>query len=207
MAFIQNHDQIGNRAFGDRLGQNASPEAMRALAACYLLLPQTPMLFMGEEWGANQPFPFFCDFSGELADAVRNGRRAEFARFPEFQDPANRERIPDPLAESTFTSAKLDWSAVDPVRLAHYTALISARREHIVPLLPAITEAGTAAPRGPGAALATWRVDPTRVLTLAVNLSADRIDVPPAQGQLIWSEGDTSSALGAWSVRWSLEAA
>ena len=69
------------------------------------------MIFMGEEWGAMQPFPFFCDFEGELADAVRRGRREEFARFPEFQDPEQRDRIPDPLAESTFTSAKLDWTA------------------------------------------------------------------------------------------------
>ena len=121
VAFIQNHDQIGNRAFGERLSAIATPEAMRAIAAIYLLLPQMPMLFMGEEWGAPQPFPFFCDFEGELADAVREGRRAEFARFPEFQDPEQRDRIPDPQAESTFASAKLDWTAVDSrSRLAHY---------------------------------------------------------------------------------------
>jgi maltooligosyltrehalose trehalohydrolase len=75
VAFIQNHDQIGNRAFGDRLGRIAPPEAVRAVAAMYLLAPQTPMLFMGEEWGASHPFPFFCDFGGELSGAVRNGRR------------------------------------------------------------------------------------------------------------------------------------
>jgi maltooligosyltrehalose trehalohydrolase len=101
VAFIQNHDQIGNRALGERLHAIASPEAIRALAAAYLLLPQTPMIFMGEEWGAKQPFPFFCDFEGELADAVREGRRAEFAGFPEFHDPEQHDRIPDPLAEST----------------------------------------------------------------------------------------------------------
>ena len=67
VSFIQNHDQIGNRAFGERLNMLAPPEAMRALASVYLLAPQTPMLFMGEEWGAAQPFLFFCDFSGELA--------------------------------------------------------------------------------------------------------------------------------------------
>ena len=109
VAFIQNHDQVGNRAFGDRVTDFAPAEAVRAIAAVYLLLPQIPMLFMGEEWGAAQPFPFFCDFGPELADAVRKGRREEFARFPEFQDPAMRERIPDPMAEETFASAKLDW--------------------------------------------------------------------------------------------------
>ena len=150
VAFIQNHDQVGNRAFGDRLGQTAKPAAMRALAATYLLLPQTPMLFMGEEWGARQPFPFFCDFDGDLADAVREGRRSEFARFPEFQDPEQRERIPDPLAEATFASAKLDWSAIDQAHLAHYTALLAARREHIAPLLEQITHGGSGPRDRPG---------------------------------------------------------
>ena len=205
VAFIQNHDQIGNRAFGDRLSGTAKPEAMRALAAIYLLLPQTPMIFMGEEWGARQPFPFFCDFDGELADAVRNGRRAEFARFPEFQDPAQRDRIPDPLAESTFTSAKLDWSAVDADRLASYTALIAARRSHIVPLLPLIAGAGTATQRGRGAMRVSWQVGDGRSLVLAANLSDQPVDFPPADGQAIWSEGDTAQGLGPWSVRWSLE--
>ncbi len=107
MAFIQNHDQIGNRAFGERISQITTPEAMRALVAIYLLLPQVPMLFMGEEWEATQPFPYFCDFHGELADQVRQGRKDEFASFPEFKDPKKRDTIPDPLAESTFLSGKL----------------------------------------------------------------------------------------------------
>ena len=101
VAFIQNHDQIGNRAFGERINAIAPPEAVRAVSSVYMLLPQIPMLFMGEEWAASTPFPFFCDFGGDLAEAVRTGRREEFARFPEFQDPEKRERIPDPEAEST----------------------------------------------------------------------------------------------------------
>ncbi len=109
IAFIQNHDQVGNRAFGERIAAIASPASVRAIAAVYLLLPQVPMLFMGEEWAASQPFPFFCDFSGELANAVRKGRRKEFAKFPEFKDEKARERIPDPQAETTFASAKLNW--------------------------------------------------------------------------------------------------
>lgn len=90
VAFIQNHDQVGNRAFGERITATAPAEAVRAIAAVYLLSPQIPMLFMGEEWAAAQPFPFFCDFDEELAAAVREGRREEFARFPEFQDPKAR---------------------------------------------------------------------------------------------------------------------
>ena len=88
IAFIQNHDQVGNRAFGDRLAAITAPEALKAIAGIYLLLPQIPMLFMGEEWCASQPFLFFCDFSGDLARGVCDGRRAEFARFPEFRDQA-----------------------------------------------------------------------------------------------------------------------
>ena len=88
VGFIQNHDQIGNRAFGERLNALAPPEVIRALASVYLIAPQTPMLFMGEEWGAEQPFPFFCDFHGQLADAIRKGRREEFSHFPEFADPS-----------------------------------------------------------------------------------------------------------------------
>lgn len=205
VAFIQNHDQIGNRAFGDRLGQTASASAMRALAAVYLLLPQTPMIFMGEEWGAKQPFPFFCDFEGDLADAVREGRRSEFARFPEFQDPEQRDRIPDPLAESTFTSAKLDWSAVDHERLAHYTALLAARREHIVPLLPQITQGGEATEYGLGVVQVTWDAGSAGRLSLVANLTDKPIDFPPIPGQTIWSEGEVGTALGSWAVCWALE--
>jgi maltooligosyltrehalose trehalohydrolase len=203
VAFIQNHDQIGNRAFGERLNTIAAPEAMRALAAIYLLLPQTPMIFMGEEWGARQPFPFFCDFEGELADAVRKGRRAEFAGFPEFHDPEQRDRIPDPLAESTFVSAKLNWSAVDPDRVAHYRALIAARQEFVVPLLPDITRGGSADCYGAEAVQVRWQAG-ARVLALTANLSSRRVDIPEPHGRTIWSEGDTIPALGPWSVRWSL---
>ncbi|KGM30195.1 malto-oligosyltrehalose trehalohydrolase, partial [Inquilinus limosus] len=81
VGFLQNHDQIGNRALGDRLAALAEPAALEAMTAVLLLAPQIPLLFMGEEWGSRQPFPFFCDFEGELADTVRRGRREEFAAF------------------------------------------------------------------------------------------------------------------------------
>ncbi len=164
VAFLQNHDQIGNRAFGDRLTANAPPEALRALAAVYLLLPQIPMLFMGEEWHAAQPFPFFCDFEGDLADLVREGRRREFARFPEFQHETSRARIPDPQADSTFESAKLNWAEVDEPRhrswLNFYRRLIARRQEVIVPLLPVIGgHAGTYEMIGPAAVVVRWRIE------------------------------------------------
>src|SRR5690606_29849564 len=100
--FLQNHDQIGNRAFGERLVELARPDALRAATALLLLSPMIPLLFMGEEWGAREPFLFFTDHHGELADAVREGRRNEFAEFAEFADEETRARIPDPNAIETF---------------------------------------------------------------------------------------------------------
>ena len=98
--FLQNHDQIGNRAFGERLTTLAEPARLKMMQALLLLAPQVPLLFMGEEWGAEEPFLFFCDFHDELADAVREGRRREFAHFPEFANAAARARIPDPNADA-----------------------------------------------------------------------------------------------------------
>ena len=121
-------------------------EAVRAIAAVYLLLPQIPMLFMGEEWGAAQPFPFFCDFGPELAAAVRKGRREEFARFPEFRDPAVRETIPDPTAEATFLSAKLAWGDRDRAphaeRLARYRRISASAVARSRRVLPPSTRVG-----------------------------------------------------------------
>src|SRR5204863_2011347 len=107
--FLQNHDQIGNRPPGDRLVAQADPSAVAAALAVTLLAPMPPLLFMGEEWGSARPFPFFCDFQGELAMAVRCGRRREFPQaYAKFGD-----AIPDPLAEETFLAAVLDWEARD----------------------------------------------------------------------------------------------
>ncbi len=205
VAFIQNHDQIGNRAFGERLSALASPAAVRALASVYLLLPQTPMLFMGEEWAAAQPFPFFCDFAGDLAEAVRNGRRAEFTRFPEFAGPRQAAKIPDPVAESTFLSAKLDWSRIDAERLDFYRAALAARREHIRPLLPDIEHGGQSSILDDQAVRVVWRSG-ERGLTLDANLSDARIAFPDASG-VFWRCGETEAEFGPWSVRWSVGAA
>ena len=127
VCFLQNHDQIGNRALGDRLEWSANPEAIDAALAITLLAPMPPMLFMGEEWGARTPFPFFCDFDGELAEAIRKGRRNEFAEaYETFGDD-----VPDPLAASTFKTAKLDWEERDGEGSDRYRlvkALLAVRR-------------------------------------------------------------------------------
>lgn len=214
VAFAQNHDQIGNRAFGDRLTAITAPEVMRAVAAVYLLLPHIPMLFMGEEWAATQPFPFFCEFGPELAEAVREGRRREFMRFPAFQDPAMRELIPDPTAESTFRAAKLDWD--DLRRAPHagwldwYRRVLAVRHAEIVPRLAGIGCGGRYRVLAPGAVLVRWALgEPSRELVLAVNLSAvPAHGFPPPSGRVLWREAEAADdgVFGPWAVRWSIEA-
>src|SRR5262249_30158125 len=105
VGFLQNHDQVGNRALRQRLSAPGRPAALELARAVTLWAPHIPLLFMGEEWWAAEPFLYFCDFAGELADAVREGRRREFARFPEFADPDLRARIPDPGAPETFAAS------------------------------------------------------------------------------------------------------
>ena len=212
IAFIQNHDQIGNRALGERLNRLASEEARRALTAIYLLLPQIPMLFMGEEWDATQPFPFFCDFEGELAEAIRKGRCTEFSHLPEFSDPDSLAKLPDPLSEATFRSAVLDWSA--PERPAHgawlerYRKILAVRRAEIVPRLRYIgAEAGRYFIRGPGAVSVQWQCGDGTRLQLDANLSSRRsITFPRCTGRVLWQEGahDAYGVLKPWTVRWML---
>ena len=209
VAFIQNHDQIGNRAFGERITALCSPEAIRAVAAVYLLLPQIPMLFMGEEWSASTPFPFFCDFEGELADAVRTGRREEFARFPEFSDPAVRNTIPDPLSAETFGSAKLKWDEIaDPVHagvLDWYRRILAVRRSRIVPLLPSLRSGGSHVVVGASAVSVSWTVPGEAVLRLDANLKGSGQAGFPSGAEVLWSEGLTEATeFGPWAVRWTL---
>jgi maltooligosyltrehalose trehalohydrolase len=142
VSFLQNHDQIGNRAFGERLPALVSDAAkLDAAYACLLLSPHVPMLFMGEEWAASTPFLYFCDFGPELARAVSTGRREEFKRFAVFQDEAARARIPDPNDRSTFEACMLRWGerAASPhrERLAWITRLLQLRRDALLPHLPA----------------------------------------------------------------------
>lgn len=128
VVFLQDHDQVGNRAVGDRFAQHAGPDDQAAAAALYLLSAFTPMLFMGEEWAASAPFPFFSHLGPELGPLVTQGRAREFAAMG--WDAAT----PDPQATSTFDSAKLDWDerseAGHARMLAWYETLIRLRRDH-----------------------------------------------------------------------------
>jgi maltooligosyltrehalose trehalohydrolase len=110
---ISNHDQVGNRALGERLNQLISPAAYRAASAFLLTEPYTPMFFMGQEWASSSPFLYFTDHHDELGKGVTEGRRKEFAQFSDFQDPVKRARIPDPQKVTTFTNSKLNWSELE----------------------------------------------------------------------------------------------
>ena len=188
--FLQNHDQIGNRAFGERLTALADPQALRAATALLLLSPQIPLLFMGEEYGASQPFLYFTShLTPELADAVRNGRRQEFARFSAFSDPARRERIPDPNAEQTFLASIPRPDDQTAMAWREWTrSLLAIRHTHIVPRLQDARAIG-AEVIGPAAVRARWRMADGRVLMAAINLGA--APAPISYSRLADGQGGT----------------
>ena len=185
--FLQNHDQVGNRAFGERLTQLSDERRLRCLTAIQLLAPPPPLLFMGEEWGCQQPFLFFCDFEGELGEAVRKGRREEFARFASFKG-----EIPDPLAQDTFKQCVLDWKARDPGWLAHYKKLLQLRARAIAPRK---FGSGTYRMLGERAFEVRWDK-----LVLIANCGDQPVQVKDApKAAPLWSNGDPGKP---WSVTW-----
>jgi maltooligosyltrehalose trehalohydrolase len=199
--FLQNHDQIGNRPFGDRLDALAKPEAIKAALAVTLLAPSIPMLFMGEEWGSKVPFPFFCDFKGDLAEAVRKGRRDEYAwAYEKFGSD-----VPDPLSEATFRSATLDWEYRDnSERLSLVTKLLVVRRRHIMPLL-ADAHFGDAHAAENGLLHANWRLGGDVTLWLTANLSDQALSSPSKQNLVMPIWGEPADTMKPWSVLWQME--
>jgi maltooligosyltrehalose trehalohydrolase len=202
--FLQNHDQIGNRAFGDRLESNVSAPAIEAALAITLLAPAIPMLFMGEEWGSRTPFPFFCDFKGDLAQAVRSGRRKEYAwAYARYGD-----EVPDPLDIKTFQSAVLDWEqpnlAEGQQRLKLVQKLLAIRMRMIVPRL-AGTAFGEAHAADNGLLAANWHMGDGATLRLTANLSVTEIAHQlDHTGTAIWGAA-TDNPLPPWSVFWRLD--
>ncbi len=193
VAFLQNHDQIGNRALGERLTLLADTARLRAATALLLLSPQIPLLFMGDETGSQSPFLFFTDFQDELADAAREGRRREFAKFAAFADAETRERIPDPNAAATFGDSypapgpdTADWQAL-------YTELLAIRRSEIVPRLHDARPLG-ALVIGDGAVVARWRMADGAVLAIAINLGSDIVHFPPPEGRTLFEIGSPGAA-------------
>ncbi len=211
--FLQNHDQVGNRALGERIAGLADAAALRLATAALLLAPSVPLIFMGEEYAASTPFLYFCDFEGKLAEAVREGRRREFAAFARFRDPAARERIPDPGAEETFLASKLAWEERTAGKhaecLEHYRKLLAVRARHIVPHLEGERFAGRFETVGAGGLAVDWTLADGARLHLRANFSATPCaGMTPAPGTVVHAEGAARDAGRApWSGTWSLEAA
>jgi malto-oligosyltrehalose trehalohydrolase len=193
--FIQNHDQVGNRAMGERLIELAGAEKTKVLLATLLLSPHIPLLFMGEEYGETNPFLFFTDFHGELAKAVREGRRRE------FQDHAGHEHdaVPDPNARSTFENSKLGWDKRDTEEgkawLEFTARLLALRHEHIVPLIAnAGGNTGEVLEAGEAFYTVAWTFPKGR-LGMAVNLSGTARDMPRQKGEVIFAYPDATDQL------------
>jgi malto-oligosyltrehalose trehalohydrolase len=205
--FLQNHDQIGNRAFGERLTTLAPEQALAAAAAVLLLAPSPPLLFMGEDWGATAPFLFFCDFKGDLATAVREGRRREFARFPAFSSPAARERIPDPLDIGTFERSRLDRaSQCRPDVVERYRSLLSLRHREIVPHLRENAPPKAAYEVAGRRLTAEWQFEDGAALRVVANLGNDHapFDRPGPDWRHLWGPEPGAETLDPWTVIWSI---
>ena len=201
ISFLQNHDQIGNRAFGERIIDLADPRAVRAAMATLLLAPSPPLLFMGEEFGADTPFLFFCDFEKNLATAVTEGRRNEFARFARFNDPGQRERIPDPSADTTFEASRLNWSDIEQPGhsewLGFYRGLLTLRCQHIVPrLLTGCVVDENYEIQGHRGLTVHWKFHdrPAGELILMANLGNDSLSVSlPSDSNVIFASDELSA--------------
>ncbi|RST48545.1 malto-oligosyltrehalose trehalohydrolase [Variovorax sp. DXTD-1] len=206
VSYLQTHDQVGNRAFGERIHAMGDPALVRAAFACVLLSPHVPMLFMGDEFAASSPFLYFCDFGPELASAVAEGRRSEFGGFAAFADEAARARIPDPNAEETFTASKLRWRerGTQPhfARLCEMQQLLEARHRMLVPHLAGARHAGSHRCEN-GLVQVQWELastvagEPARRLHLLANFgmqAATHSAVPP--GAVVYSSGAAADAAG-----------
>lgn len=185
--FLQNHDQIGNRAFGDRLHQLAHPQALQAATVLLLLSPMIPLLFMGDEYAAEQPFLFFTSHHGELARLVREGRRNEFAAFSAFADPHKREQIPDPNAPETFEASRPLLNASGAAATHDlYRQLLLIRHQQIIPHLPG-AQALSAEVLADGAVSARWLLGDGSLLRIDLNLSGTPVvHTPQADAMLLF---------------------
>ncbi len=219
VSFLQNHDQVGNRAFGERISVLTEPEQIRAAMALLLLAPHPPLLFMGQEWNCRQPFPFFCDFGPDLADKVVAGRRQEFARFPEFSEPAAREKIPDPLDIQTFNAAVLDWSRINQPDYMEWIdlhrELIDLRRRELIPRLSQMVGRRKACSQiGDRTIAANWVLGDGSELSLFANLGKDALeDIDHPLDHILYATHDglhrhsAIRQLPPWCVIWTLQAA
>ncbi len=191
---LQNHDQIGNRALGERLTELAHPQALQAATVLLLLSPQIPLLFMGQEWASTRPFLYFANFDGALAEAVTDGRRREFAAFAAFAHSEDRDRIPDPNHPDTFAASKP--GAPDgpghAAWLGFHRDLLQIRTREIMPRIPGCQPAFAEA-LGASGVRASWRMGDGAVLGIAVNFGEEPLSCPEMPGEILFENVPTMS--------------
>jgi maltooligosyltrehalose trehalohydrolase len=197
--FLQNHDMIGNRAFGERIQRIADARLLHAMYACLLLAPSVPMLFMGEEFGASTPFFYFCDFQGELARSVSNGRRREFSRFTAFKHEAQRALIPDPNDPLTFMASQLPWGERNlPGHrewLNFIRHLLTLRRLHLSDRLPQLLRGGEFCIDAAALLRVQWQLAVDVVWQLRVYFGNEFAEAPSVDTkQIIYSHGVSVTA-------------
>jgi maltooligosyltrehalose trehalohydrolase len=193
--FLQNHDQIGNRALGERLTALVDPKAIEAAIALQICCPQIPLIFMGEEGASRTPFLFFTDHNPDLAKAVWEGRRREFASFSERHDPDYLARIPDPNNPDTFERSKPHPDAsLGTAREALYKQLLAIRQMEIIPRLSGM-QALEARAIGPATVLAQWQMGDRSSLMICTNLGTSAAAVPPLNGRLLFANSTEAGQL------------
>lgn len=208
VVFAQNHDQIGNRAFGDRLVTQLDRQRAQCALALPLLTPMIPLVFMGEPWGSRTPFQFFTDYLPPLDEAVREGRRSEFSQFSAFADASQRARIPDPNDPATMNACRVALPADDDAdaqaHLAWFGAVLELRRQRLQPSLAAARSLGARA-LGPKAVQAGWAL-PEGQWWIALNVGADAVEhgLPDGEDLLVIGslQDDRLHGGGSFCVRW-----
>jgi malto-oligosyltrehalose trehalohydrolase len=210
--FLQNHDQIGNRPYGERIARLLEPAPLRAAVALLLLAPSPPLLFMGEEWGAREPFLFFCDLQGDLAARVAEGRREGFARLHRWRDAAAKRLTPDPGAETTFESARLNWDeSTAPDHRAWldlYRDLLRIRAREIIPRLAGMSGGARVSQTPLNVLSVDWTMGDGAALHLVANLQLQARERPPLpRGRLLYSSSSDMAVatVPPWTVIWTLE--
>jgi 1,4-alpha-glucan branching enzyme/maltooligosyltrehalose trehalohydrolase len=212
ISFLQNHDHVGNRALGERITDLCSPEAVRAATAIILLAPEIPLLFMGQEWAAKSPFPFFCDLALHFGKKAAKGRRHELKNYLQFNRPENIKRSPDPTDHKTFQSAVLDWQELSESSqkewLEFHKNLLSVRKREIVSLIYNVKD-NQAVVTSQHPISVNWKLSKGKTLTLVANLTDETMPIGRGlSGNFIYALPEdlpstvSQGIMPPWSVAW-----